>query len=403
MKKLFVGLLMAVCVFGMVFGSVMAQDTLVVAARGGSHVDAMNAVKGAFEEQFGVKVEIMGLESADLKQKIGLDSVNETGELDLIMVDDPWMPEFGENGILANLTELGYEADADFAEKSLALGHVPYATGDIYALPYSGNVILFFYNKALFEKYGVTEAPTDWATVLEIATKVKEGGDLGYVIRGQQGDPIVSDFLPILWAHGGSVFDQDFNVTINSDEAKTALNLYIELLATGANYEKNDIVAAVSDGKAAMSLGWPSWYISGETASAAYAPIPGKVNADAEMNSAGMIGNWLLGVTANSGKKDLAFEFLKFVTSAESQKIEALHGGVPTRASVLIDEELVAKYAYFPTLLEATNGSVARPRTPLWGEVQNALGAELSAAISGVKSVDDALAAAQVQIEMVME
>lgn len=403
MKKAVVLWLVFVLVIMASFSAVSAQETLTVAARGGSHVDAMNAVKEAFEQEHNVKVEIMGLESADLKQKIGLDSVNEVGELDLVMVDDPWMPEFGENGILANLTELGYEADADFAEKSLMLGRVPYATGDQFALPYSGNVILFFYNKELFEKYGVAEAPTDWATVLDIAKMVKEGGEIGYVVRGQQGDPIVADFLPVLWAFGGNVFDDELNVTIDSEEAKAALNLYIELLANGVNYEKNDIVAAVSEGKAAMSLGWPSWYISGETASAAYAPIPGKVDPDAEANSAGMIGNWLMGITANSGKKELALEFLEYVTSAEAQKTEALHGGVPTRASVLTDAELTAKYAYFPTLLEATNASVARPRTPLWGEVQTALGAELSAAISGVKSVEDALATAQSQIEMIME
>lgn len=403
MKKCRVVLWVVVLALVGLTAAVSAQETLVVAARGGSHVDAMNAVKDAFEAEHDVKIEILGLESADLKQKIGLDSVNEVGELDLIMVDDPWMPEFGENGILANLSELGYEADADFAEKSLALGRVPYATGDIYALPYSGNVILFFYNKALFEKYDVTEVPGDWAAVLEIAKKVSEGGEIGYVIRGTQGDPIVADFLPVLWAFGGNVFDEDFNVTIDSEEAKAALTLYMALLENGVNYEKNDIVAAVSEGKAAMSLGWPSWYISGETASAAYAPIPGKVDGGAEKNAAGMIGNWLMGVTANSGKKELALEFLKYVTSAEAQKTEALHGGVPTRASVLTDAGLTAKYAYFPTLLEATNESVARPRTPLWGEVQTALGAELSAAISGVKSVEDALTTARMQIEMIME
>lgn len=403
MKKSWGILLVLAMAFCVVFGAASAQETLTVAARGGSHVDAMNAVKEAFEAEHGVKVEILGLESADLKQKIGLDSVNEVGELDLVMVDDPWMPEFGENGILANLIELGYETDDDFTPNSLALGRVPYGVGDQYALPFSGNVILFFYNKSLFEKYGISEAPSDWATVLEIAKKVNEGGEIGYVVRGTQGDPIVADFLPLLWAFGGSVFDDNFNVTINSEEAKAALNLYIELLANGVNYEKKDIVAAVSDGKAAMSLGWPSWYISGETASAAYAPIPGKIDADAKQNNAGMIGNWLIGITANSSKKELALEFLKFVTSVESQKIGALNGGVPTRRSVLTDPELTAKYAYFPTLLEATLESVARPRTPLWGEVQTALGAELSAAISGVKTVEEALAVAQSQIEMIME
>ncbi len=124
---------------------------LTIAVRGGSHVDAMEAVKGAFETANNVKIEILGLESADLKQKIGLDSLNETGELDLIMIDDPWMPEFAESGIMANLTEMGYVEDEDFAAASRAIGKDPYGEGDVYALPYSGNVMLFFYNKALFD------------------------------------------------------------------------------------------------------------------------------------------------------------------------------------------------------------------------------------------------------------
>ena len=377
------------------------QETLTIAARGGSHVDAINAVKGEFEAANNVTIEILGLESADLKQKIGLDSLNQTGELDLIMIDDPWMPEFAESGLMANLTEMGYADDEDFAEASRAIGKEPYGTGDIFALPFSGNVMLFFYNKALYDSYGF-EVPTDWETVLSYAEQVTADGKIGYVIRGQQGNPIVSDYLPILWSFGGNVFDEEWNITINSDEAKAALELYMKLLENGANFEKNDIVAAVSDGKAAMSLGWPSWYISGEAATAAYAPIPGKVNPDAEVHGSGMIGNWMMAVTANSHNKDLALEFLKFVTSAENQKIEATFGGVPTRASVLTDPELVAKYAYFPTLLDATNNSVVRPRTPLWSNVETALGTELSSAISGVKSVDQALADAAVAIEAAM-
>ncbi len=396
-------LLSLLLLFVLVLSPAYAQEqtTLTIAARGGSHVDAMNAVKAEFEAANNVTIEILGLESADLKQKIGLDSLNAAGELDLIMIDDPWMPEFAESGIMANLTELGYVEDEDFLAASRAIGKDPYGEGDVYALPFSGNVMLFFYNKALFDAKSL-EVPTDWETVRAIAQEMKADGTIGYVIRGQQGNPIVSDFLPILWAFGGNVFDAEWNVTINSEEAKAALELYIDLLNNGVNYEKNDIVAAVSDGKAAMSLGWPSWYISGETATAAYAPIPGKSSPDAEVHGSGMIGNWMMAVTANSANKELALEFLKFVTSAESQKIGAEVGGVPTRASVLTDAELVAKYAYFPTLMEGTNNSVVRPRTPLWSNVETALGTELSSAISGVKTVEQSLIDATAAIEAVM-
>lgn len=376
---------------------------LVVAARGGSHVDVLEAVKADFEAENNCTVEILGLEATDLKQKVSLDSQNKVGAYDLAMADDPWMPEFCEAGLFANLTELGYAADSDFVKASMDIGKYPYGEGDIYALPFAGNVQLLFYNKQVLDDAGFS-VPESWEDVLAVAKAVNgKDGKVGYVIRGQQGNPIVSDYLPILWAYGGDVFDDNWNITIDSKEAKDALKLYMELLKNGANYEKNDIVAAVSDGKAAMSLGWPSWYISGETAAAEYAAIPSKASASSTAYSTGMIGNWMMGVTANSGNSELAMKFLEYVTSAEVQMKAAEYGGVPTRTSVFTDSGLLAKYPYFETILVSTENSVVRPRLTLWTDIETAYGTELSSAISGTKSIDQALADARAAIESIMK
>jgi multiple sugar transport system substrate-binding protein len=400
---LMTGVLITACVEGdKPAGKDGSPVKLVIAARGGSHVDAINSVKGAFESENNCIIEVLGLEASDLKQKISLDSQNKVGAYDLAMADDPWMPELYEAGLFANLTELGYTPDPDFVEESLAIGMHPYSNGDIYTLPFAGNVQLFFYNQKIFDDNNFS-IPDSWEGVLEIAKAVHgKDGKVGYVIRGQQGNPIVSDYLPILWAYGGNVFDENWNVIVDSNEAKEALELYIELLENGANYEKNDIVAAVSDGKAAMSLGWPSWYISGETATAAYAPIPGKATDSGKKYATGMIGNWMMGVTTNSANKELAMKFLIYVTSAEAQKTAAEFGGVPTRVSVFTDSELNKKYPYFTAILEGTENSVIRPRTPLWTDIETAYGAELSSAISGTKSIDQALADAKAAIEAIM-
>jgi multiple sugar transport system substrate-binding protein len=115
-----------------------------------------------------------------------------------------------------------------------------------------------------------------------------------------------------------------------------------------------------------------------------------------------MIGHWMMGVTANSTHKELALKFLQYITSSESQKIMADHGGVPTRQSVYSDRTLAAKYTYYPTLLQATIDSVVRPRLPQWSEIEAVYGAELSAAVSGAKSVDQALADAKAAIERIL-
>ena len=376
---------------------------LVVAARGGSHVDVLEAVKADFEAENNCTIEILGLEATDLKQKVSLDSQNKTGAYDLAMADDPWMPELCEAGIFANLTEMGYEADSDFVKASLDIGRHPYGEGDLYGLPFAGNVQLLFYNKQVLDDAGFA-VPESWEDVLKIAKAINgKDGKVGFVIRGQQGNPIVSDYLPILWAYGGDVFDENWNITMDTPEAKASLQLYKDLLANGANYEKNDIVAAVSDGKAAMSLGWPSWYISGESASAEYASIPSKATNTSTAYPTGMIGNWMMGVTANSGNSELALKFLEYVTSADVQKKAAEFGGVPTRTSVFTDSELVAKYPYFETILTGTENSVVRPRTPLWTDVETAYGTELSSAISETKSIDQALADARAAIEAIMK
>lgn len=376
---------------------------LVIAARGGSHVDAINSVKAKFEQENNAVIEILGLEAADLKQKVSLDSKNKSGSYDLAMADDPWMPEWYDAGIFLNLTQAGYKEDSDFIKNCLDIGKNPYGAGDIYALPFSGNVQFFFYNTNLLNDNKL-EVPTDWESVLKIAETINgKDGKVGYVIRGQQGNPIVSDYLPIFWAFGGQVFDDNWNCLIDSQAGKDSLEFYKKLLAAGANYEKNDIVAAVSDGKAAMSLGWPSWYISGTGASAAYAPVPNKKSAGGQAYGTGMIGNWMMGVTANSTHPELAMKLLEYLTSADTQKSMAEVGGVPTRTSVLSDAALVGKFPYFPTLLDGTKNSVVRPRSPKWTDVENAYGAELSAAISGTKSVDQALADAKAAIESIMK
>ncbi|MEE1250612.1 MAG: ABC transporter substrate-binding protein [Lachnospiraceae bacterium] len=376
--------------------------TLTIAARGGSHVDVIEAVKEKYEEEHNVKIEVLGLEADDLKQKVSLDASNPEGAYDLVMVDDPVMPEFADAGVLLDLTENGYEDDSDFVEASLAVGKNPYGTGDTYALPFAGNVQLFFYNEEVLKELGA-EVPTSWEEVLETATKAKEAGKNGYVIRGQQGNPIVSDYLPILWAYGGDVFDDDWNVTIDSEEAKEALEMYCDLLAQGVNYEKNDIVSSVADGSSAMALGWPSWFISGEDAQAAYAEVPAKVSSSAEECQTGMIGNWMMGVAANSTHKEEAIELLKYLTSEEVQKEAVDKGGVPTRTSVFTDTAIIEKYPYFATIYEGTKNSVVRPRTEKWSNVEEALGIELSNVISGVKTVEEGLADAKTAIEDIMK
>ncbi len=128
------------------------STVITIAARDGSHTDVLEAVKSEFEQNNNCTINIVSMSSNDIYSTVLEDAKNETGRYDIIMIDDPLMPEYIEKGILENLTQLGYLDDEDFVEKSRLLGKDPYPLGATYALPFSGNVQLIFFNHNLISQ-----------------------------------------------------------------------------------------------------------------------------------------------------------------------------------------------------------------------------------------------------------
>ena len=303
MKKIAVvlSLLLALCLFS----TVLAEDpqTLTLILRAGTYAEVLKQAIPAFEEANNCKIEFSEETFDDLHTKIALDAVNAEGAYDVLMLDGTWMTEFTENGVLANLSEMGYTFDDDIIPATTAAGVD--ADGNIYMLPYYGNVTIFMYNKDLIDKYNEGNVPATWNGVLELAQKMKADGVDGYILRQGAGDPNVTDFLPVLKAFGGWVLNDDFTaVTLNTPEAKAALEFYIDLYKAGNLLDKDNMVAAVNNGSAAMAVGWPGWGATN------YTVIPTKVSDDSEEQYTSIYGCWFLGMPENSTKKDLALKFL---------------------------------------------------------------------------------------------
>ncbi|MBE5831775.1 MAG: extracellular solute-binding protein [Butyrivibrio sp.] len=373
--------------------------TITIAARDGSHSNVINAVKSTFEQEHNCTINVIPLSANDIHDNAIKDAANQAGSYDIIMIDDPLMPEYIEKNILCNLTKLGYTDDEDFVEKSRLLGKEPYPLGATYAVPFSGNVQLLFYNADVVDS---SSDLTNWQSIYEISEKLSSEGKKGYAIRGQTGNPIVSDFLPILWSFGGDIL-VDNRVVLDSKESREALEFYCKLYETGGNYEKDDLVEAVSSGEAAFALGWPSWFITNNGVSAEFSQIPGQKDASSELLPTGEIGNWLLGVTNNSPNKELALEAVKYLTSKEVQ-LEALEeGGVPTRNSIFLDKDILKKYPFFQAIYSGTNNSRVRPRTTKWAQIEVVFGEQLVKCIEGEQSVDETIIASQKAIQELID
>ena len=370
--------------------------------RGGAYGESLEACLPAFEEEHNVDIEVLLMSFDDLHTGIALDAVNSTGTYDLCMVDGSWMAEFTANGVLANLSEMGYSFDDDVIEATTTICKVD---DDIYLAPYYGNVTVMMYNKQLIADAGYTpEDITTFEDLLDIAQKTKaaDSSKNGFLIRGGSADNILSDFLPHLVVHGGWVVDENNQPTVNTPEFKAAMEEYLALYELGSTLDKDDIVASVTAGETALAQIWPGWYVPTADGPADYTTIPTKLNdSDTEKNVA-LQGVWCIGIPNNAPHKDLALELLEYVMSPEVQLASIENGGVPCRYSSLLDETVLETYPHLETVCGALETGVYRPVIEEWTEFTNILGTEMDNIIQGTKTIDQGLADAQSQLESLM-
>jgi multiple sugar transport system substrate-binding protein len=383
-----------------------SDKTLTIAVNAGVEGSALKAAAQEWGELRGTRVDVVELPYANLFEKESLDLQSRTGAYDVIMLDDPWLPKLVADG---GLTRLPREPDADFLASCLAVCRHPFGSQTFYALPYVGNSQLFFYRKDLFEKHKLG-APDRWENVLSAAKTIGAREKIyGYVMRAAPGNPAVADFMPLLWAFGGDIFDARGQPSVASPEAIEALRFMIELGKSAppgyAGFNADEVSAHLLQGTAAMSINWPAWISAMDDPSKSkvqgkieFAPMP-----SARAPGVAELGAWLLAVPVASSHRDAAFDFIYWATDAGQMMQAAQRGNPPTRRSVFQSPDLVKKFRAFPVQLAALEAARPRPRTAQWNEIENAFGVSLSQANSGAISPEVAMQQANREIGAILD
>ncbi len=375
-------------------------SSMSIVLRGGVYADVIKECLPAFEEEHNVTIDVQELSEDDLHTSVALNATSSEGAYDLCMVDGSWMAEFTDSGVLANLSDLGYELDDDIIEATTS---ICYVDDNVYLAPYYGNVTVLMLNKANVEEAGYTaDTIESMDDIVDICKKAKDSGKLGFLYRGDSQNNLVVDFLPILLSYGGWVVDENNQPTVNTEEFTEAMNCYMELVGTGEAQVKDDLVASVDSGAATMGIGWPGWYTPTEDSAADYIALSGKASADSEANNANVYGIWCLGIPENSQNKELAAELLTYLMDKDVQLGTVESGGVPCRYSSLQNEEVLAKYPQYEVVCQALESGVYRPVMAEWTEFYTTLGTEMDNIINGAKTVEQGLADAQAELEEIM-
>ena len=396
-------------------------DKLTMAVVAGGETKGLKAILPTWEKEKGVKVELIEFPYSTLYEKLVTAFQANAPTFDLLIADDPWMPKFGSEQWLVPLDKtFGYTRDNDIFPVVYDLGTWPPPRGPIppgeqskpktlNAITLVGNVEFFMFRKDL------VPAPDTWDNVIANAKKVNDPSKplYGYVIRGAKGNPVISEFTPVLLSFGARIFDDNWKVVLNSKEAVAALTFFAKDLKQYAppgveNYDAAERAREVATGRAAQGFIWPA-EITDIVENPSVSKVIGKMGytlapAGPAGKHAPLMGNWLLGIPKSSKNQRWAYEFITWATSAAMQKPYALGGGIPFRKSVLEDVEMNKQFPFFKAMAASLAAPAEwRPRTQEWFAVEAILGTHVNAALAGLESPSDAIAKSATEIEKQMK
>ncbi|WP_226773414.1 ABC transporter substrate-binding protein, partial [Arthrobacter sp. ES1] len=319
---------------------------------------------------------------------------------DVASVDVVWTAEFAAKGWLQPLKDkMALDTGAMLKPTVDSASY----KGTLYAAPESSDGGILYYRKDL-----VPTPPKTWDEMMSMCS-IATANNMGcYSGQFKKYEGLTVNASEAINSAGGSVLDKDGKPSLNTPEAKAGLGNLAKAYADGQipkeaiTFQEEESRQAFQDGKLLFLRNWPYVYNLATTEGSSkvkdvlgMAALPGK-----DGPGASSLGGHSAAVSVYSKNKATALDFLKFLTSEESQKFFATQGSLaPVLGALYDDEELVAKLPYLPVLKTSIENAVPRPVTPFYPAVTKAIQDNAYAAIKGEKTVDAALSDMQKSIE----
>ncbi len=336
---------------------------------------------------------------------------------DIIAVDVIWPGDFAARGWISPLE--GYFTADELAEYLPGFLAAAQVDGSTYAIPLYIDGIHLFYRADLLEKYGF-ETPATWEALIMQAETIVAGEanpDLaGFVSMWAKIEGLFMNWLAFFQGAGGTFFDTDGNLTINTAAGIQSLETMVGMLESGIAPEsvltfRPDDARILFQQERAVFLMVQDFVLAPLTAddspvaaAVQFTRVPyfeGHDDADTTV-----IGGFLLAVNSNSEHVETAADFIKCFTSYESQvQAGLIQGKVPTRPAVYEDERVITDAPGVAALGANFVYAFARPSAQTgtsYPEISEIMQTEISAVLLGAKTPAQALADAEAQIQAIM-
>jgi multiple sugar transport system substrate-binding protein len=413
-----IALAIAVCL-GIVFYSVMvlSQQPVVHLTMLTSALDAASgrSLVEAFEAKNpDIKIDVIeGPNASNLVEDLYTSSfLLGASPYDLVMMDVAWLPKFAAAGWLMDLTDRIPESElADFMPADVEGSRYQ---GRLYRLPIRSDAGMLYYREDLLTQAGI-QPPETFADLLEASQKLQQSGAAkwGYVWQGRQYEGLSAMFVEVLAGSGGFwVNPKTLEVGLDRPEALQAVEFLRSTIAQGVSpsgvstYQEEEARRLFQSGDVAFMRNWPYAF---PLASAEDSLIKGKFAVKPMVHASGLksancLGGWGMGIAQSTAHPEAALRAAQFYASPEGQRISTLENGyLPTRRSLYTDPQIVAKYHYFPDMLEVTEHAVLRPPVAQYAQASDILQRYLSAAITNRMSAEQAMQSAAQETRVLLK
>jgi N,N'-diacetylchitobiose transport system substrate-binding protein len=330
---------------------------------------------------------------------------------DVVELGNTQFPKYVASGAFAELDKKSFENSDTWLT---GLSGACESDGKTYCVPYYAGARVLIYRKDLFEKAGITAAPTSYDEFLADADKVAA------VNKDAKFGPVYMPgrywYAAMSWvkANGGEIAKKDggkWAGQLSQPAAQAGLQKWVDLVK---KYSKADVTKDEADqylvfSQANAGMFYGNGWEQGSAEEVRKDPndansplvptkVKGKLAAAAMPEIPSLLGGSNVGVPLKSKNAALAAQWVKYFTDSTSMKGLAKAGALPN-ATAMLDEAAAANPKLAVPAAAAKN-SWAVPNSGKWADVEkaNILQNMLSDILTGKKSLADASAAADEQI-----
>ncbi|UED72442.1 ABC transporter substrate-binding protein [Brevibacillus sp. DP1.3A] len=335
----------------------------------------------------------------------------QSSEIDVFDLDVIWPAEFAQAGYLLPLDRLMEQDGVETGKYIKGAMDAGNFGGQQWTMPKFIDAGLLFYRKDL-----VSEAPKTWDDLIAQAkaTKGKGGTKFGYLMQAKQYEGLVCNFVEFSASYGGKILDEQGKVAVNNPATIKGLKKMIEVVKSDfvptniTTFMEPESHTAFLEGQAPFIRNWPYQFSLAQDQAqskivdqVAIAPLPA-----GDAGSAAALGGWMGGINKFSKHPKEAWEFLKFMTGPEGQKISAVEGGLAPTYLPAYDEADVQKASPLfanKDFVDGVSAAVSRPTTPIYPKISEVIQIEVSKALAGQQTAEQAVQNMETQMNDLMK